>query len=45
MNAKLVYFSELNEPKTLLHLSEGKGIYYITIDNGHTVFRKKIALL
>jgi hypothetical protein len=45
MNAKLVYFSALNEPKTLLHLSEGKGIYYITIDNSHTVFRKKIALL
>jgi hypothetical protein len=45
MNAKLVYFSALNEPKTLLHLSEGKGIYFIEIDNSHTVFRKKIAIL
>jgi hypothetical protein len=45
MNGKLVYFSALNEPKTQLHLSEGKGIYYIAIDNSHTVFRKKIAIL
>jgi hypothetical protein len=45
MNAKLVYFSALNEPKTLLQLNEGKGIYFIEIDNSQTVFRKKIALL
>jgi hypothetical protein len=45
MNARLVYKAELNEAETILHFRDGKGIYYLEIDNSHTVFRKQIAIL
>jgi hypothetical protein len=45
MNARLVYDASLSEAETILHFGEGKGIYYLEIDNSHMVYRKKIAIL
>ncbi|MEN9968486.1 MAG: RemA, partial [Bacteroidota bacterium] len=44
MSGKLVYFSTLNELETMLHLSEGPGIYYIEIEHQHLMYRKKITI-
>lgn len=44
MNAKLVYYNTLHELETMLHLLEGDGIYFVEIDNNHSVYRKRIAI-
>lgn len=44
MSAKRVYYDRLHESETMLHLLEGSGIYFIEIDNSHTVYRKRIAI-
>jgi hypothetical protein len=44
MSGKLVHTAKLYESESVLHLTEGTGIYFCEIDNGHNVFRKRIVI-
>ena len=44
MSDKLVHTAKLYESESVLRLTEGTGIYFCEIDNGHNVFRKRIVI-
>lgn len=45
MSGKRIHNSLLHDSESIIHLSEGNGIYFIEIENGYTVYRKKMAMI
>jgi hypothetical protein len=45
INAKQVYNATLYDSETMLHLFEGNGIYFVEIDSGYRIFRKRIVIV
>lgn len=45
MSGKRIHNSLLHDSESIIHLSEENGIYFIEIENGYTVYRKKMAMI
>lgn len=44
MSGKLVYSMDIREPDSTVHLLEANGLYFLELNEGYRVFRKKIVI-